>query len=125
MLDRDDWKALNEQKRKESFNGHRFNLEFLAQAEVHQKNLTGHPEWDRFLSYLSAFSQKMQAERMVLKERLCDPQVVSTDTIMAMKMSIVRYDSIIEAVEAVMALPKAIIEMGDKAKNVLSDLEKS
>lgn len=123
MFDREDYEDLRERKRGKT-NGHSQNLEYLVQAQVKMELLTGDPHWDRFLSYLQSSSDAMHEILSGLEKRICDPGLVDPAQIMEAKMSIARMMGRIETMDAVIGLPKDIIESGEKAKERLGDLEK-
>ncbi len=123
MFDREDYAEFAERQKKQKANGHSSALEFLAQAEVHQRNLTGQPEWDRFLSYIQSTRDRIGQARLALKEKLCDISLVDNNEIMAVKMDIVRLDSLAEAFDAVLSLPKDIMETGEKAREELDKIK--
>jgi len=119
MLDRDDWEDLRRRKTQEKTNGRTWSLEFLAQAEVHQKNLTGQPEWDRFLSYLTEFGERLEAERAAAKDALLAPETVNHDDVMRLKLVIADLGGMIRCLNTILALPRDIVETGEKAREKL------
>ena len=118
---REDYDALIE-KNKKSLNGERPNLEYLTQAAVKQVLLTGNPHWDTFLSYLQSALERMLDQEIQLRDRLCSSSLVSPDGIMETKLALAEIVGQIKTIEAVIGLPKDIMETGEKAKDRLKDL---
>ena len=116
---REDWLELNESNRKKAMNGQRGNMEYLVQAQVKQSYLTANPDWDVFLSYLQNALNQLQGREQELRDALCSPSVVDTSAIMQLKLEIAEIVGQIKLLEGVLALPKDIIEAGDKAKALL------
>lgn len=118
MYDRGDFEELR--KRKPKVNGQ--HLEYLAQAEMMMQNLTGDQYWDRFLSYIQSALDGMKANLSGMEEALCSPSMVDPNEIMAAKLAIAAVGGRIESLEAVLALPKDIMETGERAREKLKSL---
>lgn len=123
MLDREDWLDFQKRKQKDKANGETFPLEFLAQAQVRMEHLTGNQDWDRFLSYLEGHNTRLKEGRDHLRDVLCSPELVDQGEIMQAKTALARVGGMIDMLEAVLQLPKDIIETGEKAKEKLSSLK--
>lgn len=121
MIDRDDYEAYV--KAKKPRNGQAQSLEFLVQAQVRMENLTGDANFDRFLTYLQSSSESMNALLEDLERRICDPATHDGTEIMELKLAIARMMGRVEAMNAVIELPKAIIETGERARERLKVLE--
>lgn len=122
MPDIEDYRELVGRKKKEKINGERWNLQFLAQAQVRQNNLTGNPDFDRFLSYIQATVESLQEKSKSYEAMLCDPMLVNHDRIMEIKIAKTGVDNMIGALVAVMELPRQIMEVGEQAKEKLKSL---
>lgn len=116
---REEYQEFLTTKAAERVNGNRGNLEFLAQAEVKQKNLTGNPDFDTFLSYIQEAAERMRGEFLVMKDKLCDSAISDPAEIMASKLLISEMKGRIQAMEAVLSLPNEITEKGEKARESL------
>ena len=94
-------------------------LVMLAQAVVEAENMTGVPEWDRFLSYVSAASEACGERAAALRDRIADPSVVGHDEIMQLKISLEGWIQRGLAFDAVIRLPKDLMEVGEDARELL------
>jgi hypothetical protein len=117
---REDYNNLVAERKKKELNGHKPHLEYLAQAEVKMENLTGNPYWDIYLSYLQEALERMSSRHSQLEAELCSPDTVDPNVIMGIKLAIAQIGGQIDAVEQAIALPKSIMEMGDRAKEKLT-----
>lgn len=97
-------------------------LTLVAQATVVASNLTGLPEWDRFLSYIAAGSEACAEQSTALRDRIADPNVVDQGEIMRLKILLEGWIQRGRAFEAVAGLPKDLLEMGEQAKALLDRL---
>ena len=116
---REDWLELNETNRKRAMNGERGNMEYLVQAQVKQGYLTANPHWDVFLSYLQNALDELVKKETSVRNVLCSSSVVDTNTIMELKLDLAETAGQIKLLEGVLALPKDIIDAGEKAKALL------
>ena len=98
-------------------------LELIAQAGVKAGNLTEHPLWDTFLSYLQAGVETAKADVATLRTTLEDPNLNDHVQILGVKAALLLRNERITVLEAVIALPKEIIEQGGRAKLVLDKIE--
>lgn len=119
MYSREDWLELNEKNRKKALNGERPYMEYLVQAQVKMSYLTGVQEWDTFLSYLQSALDALQIKQSGLRNALCSPSLVDTNSIMEVKLDLAEVTGQINLLEGVLALPKDIMESGEKAKALL------
>ena len=99
-------------------------LELLRQAAIRTELLTGSSEWDSFLGYIQAVMEETEAQRKSLIELLSDPLVVDHVHIMQAKIALAECKGRIDAWQAVIELPKDLIEVGDKAKGLLERMTK-
>ena len=115
----DEWKKLVDERKVTNTEPYRGQLEMLAQAEVKAKHLTGHVEWDRFLSYLQNFRDTVEAQRDSFAKAITDPRVVDHGAMLEAKIAMAECKGIINALDGVMSLPKDLMEMGAQAKTLL------
>ena len=118
----DEFKARTGDKKAEREAAHRPQLQMLARAEVNSRALTGDPLWDTFLSYLQAAVEQTEAQRDTFTATISDPKVVNGDQIMMAKTGLAECTGRLEAWNAVISLPKDLIEMGQEAKTLLDRL---
>lgn len=90
----------------------------LEQAEVASDLLTRDSHWDAFLQILQAESNFCAKQRREVEERICDPQRDS-EQVAKLRMEGLRLRTIIETLEHVIQLPKAMKERGEKARGIL------
>ncbi len=122
MENLDEFRARTAANQQTQASQYRPQLKMLAQAEVSAKMLTGDPQWDRFLSYLQAALEHTQGQADAAAETIANPSVVNNDQIMAAKAIITECNARVDAWNAVISLPKDLIEMGDQATALLDRL---
>ncbi len=122
MYSRSDVTDMQERLGKEKMNGQRGQLEYLVQAEVKMGLLTGNPDFDVFLSYIQSTLNGLDERLGQARNVLCDPKTVNSDLITALKLEIAEVGGMIKSMEAVLSLPKGIMEEGEKARERLDAL---
>ena len=115
----EDYQELLEKKAKDKLNGQRPQLEYLKQAQVKMELLTGDPHWDTFLSYLQNALEGLRLVEERFEKELIAPDLVDHGDIMKVKHGLVQVSAQINLLEGILALPKDIIESGEKAKALL------
>ncbi len=118
-MSRDDWQKRLAERKVINTEPYRGQLEMLAQAEVKAKHLTGHVEWDRFLSYLQNFRDTTEKQRDSFAKAITDPRVVDHGAMLEAKIAMAECKGIMDALDGVMSLPKDLMEMGAQAKTLL------
>lgn len=96
-----------------------------AQAMVMDKLLTENDHWNTYLSFLQSVRQDVQASRDSAQGKQNDPTIWDPILLAQIKSNILRADSILETLDFVMSLPKALIEDGEKAKSLVLTFERS
>lgn len=94
-------------------------FELLRQAAIRTELLTGNSEWDSFLGYIQAAMEGTEAQVQSWIELMSDPLIVDHDQIMRAKIVLAECKGRIDAWQAVIELPKDLIEAGNKAKGLL------
>lgn len=122
MYSRSDVTDMQKRVAKEKMNGQRGQLEYLVQAEVKMELLTGDPHWDVFLSYIQSTIEGLKDRLFTARDSLCSSSTVNPDLITALKLEIAEVAGMIKSMEAVLSLPKGIMEEGEKAREILSGL---
>ncbi len=122
MYSRSDVEDMQKRLGKEKMNGQRGQLEYLVQAEVKMELLTGNPDFDVFLSYIQSTLNGLNDRLFLARDALCSSRTVNSDAITQLKLEIAGLDGMIKSMEAVLSLPKGIMEEGEKAKEILSGL---
>lgn len=121
----DDFKKRTGDKRAEREAAHRPQIEMLAQAQVKTELLTGDAHWDWFLSFLQAAVDHTEGQRDAFAAIIADPKTVQIDTIMEAKIGLAECKARLDAWNAVISLPKDLIEMGQEAKTLLERMPAS
>ena len=122
MYSKGDVADMRERLAKDKLNGQKGHLEYLVQAEVKMELLTGNPHWDTFLSYIQSTLDGLNGRLQQARDILCDPKTVNSDLITSLKLEIAEVSGMIKSMEAVLSLPKGIMEEGEKARERLSGL---
>lgn len=122
MYSKGDVKDMRERLAKESLNGQRGQMEYLVQAEVKMELLTGNPHWDIFLSYIQFTLDGLNSRLSQARDALCSPATVNPDLITSLKLEIAEVGGMVKSMEAVLSLPKGIMEEGEKARERLNGL---
>ncbi len=95
----------------------------LDQAAVDATAMTNSPTWNIFLQHVQAAIDTTRKVRDAHERVMRDPLVVNHDQIMTAKLGFVEANATITAWEAVLSLPKEIIERGDRARGLLHERE--
>lgn len=94
-------------------------LTVLAQAVVAADHLTGVPMWDQYLSYVAGAMESCAAQIVALRDQIADPMVVDHSEVMRLKILLEGWLQRNNAFAAVLALPKDLLEMGERAQSLL------
>ncbi len=119
---REQYQELVKEQGKERLNGQKPGLEYLVQAQVKMELLTGDQHWDIYLSWIQCSLEALRNQKTQLTDKLCDPNLVDPNAIMAVKLALADVSGQIIAIEAIIGLPKAIMESSEKAKERLEGL---
>ncbi len=120
--DRREWDEHVERQGKTKLNGQKPGLEYLVQAQVKMENLTGDQYWDIYLSYLQDVFERVSVQAGQARDQLCDPRLVDSNAIMGVKLELAGLNGQIKMLEAIIGLPKAIMESSEMAKERLASL---
>ena len=99
-------------------------LQGLIRAAVQVEHLTTDERWNEFLTYLSATIQKSLELRMGHTRAILSPMMVDHEMLMAHKIALAKAEGVIEALQWVAGLPKAILENGQIARDFYAEEEK-
>lgn len=97
-------------------------LRYLTQAEVAAKDLTGQPAWDLFLRYLRGALEESERQLQELGRALVGPGPIDAGQLYELRVRGARLDERIRTIEAMVGMPTDVINMGEKAKNLLDRL---
>lgn len=116
LPNRDEYKARQDSIR---VNGHGRDLKMIQQAAVKAELLTGDPVWDLFLTYLQHTIEETEAYKLNALDALVHPATVDHHSMLQAKIALAECNARITILEAVISLPKDLIEMGTDAKGLL------
>ena len=97
-------------------------LRQMQQASVEAEKLTGDPMWDRFLTYVQAAIENTRRWVESMKAMLEDPNLVGADDVARIRINIMLGNERIRAWQAMIDMPKEMIEKGEEAANMLMEL---
>ncbi len=84
--------------------------------------VTGHPDWDHFLSAVEARIKAYREMAEVEQAKLNNPLIVNADEIMLLKVKLACLNEGRTALEGVIELPKALISQGLEASKRLHNI---
>ena len=96
--------------------------EQAARAAVSMQNVTGDPDWDRFLTYIQATIEDANKAKAGHESAVMDPRLTNADAIMVHKVQALLMGERIRVLEAVLAIPADLKREGDKAMGLLRRL---
>lgn len=94
-------------------------LTLLRQAAPPMETLTGLPTWDLFLNYLQGAIEKTREQLRTLDQQMRSSDVLSHEAMLQCKIQIIRCEERIAAWDAVVGLPKELVEHGTAAQGLL------
>lgn len=92
-------------------------------APVMSELMTKSDVWNRYLSILQGFNDRIKASKQRAEAQLSDPSVWEPYQLMRMKSDGLCADAMLEILQTVMQLPKALIEGGAEASQIVSKFE--
>lgn len=92
-------------------------------APVMNEVLTGSDAWDRYLTILQGFVERLKVGRTAAQSRLSDPGVWEHHQLVKLKSDILIAEAMLDILKTVMELPKALIEGGETATEIISQFE--
>lgn len=95
----------------------------VAVAPIMEKLMAG-GEWDRFLPYIQARIDAATRAKVAAVTKLSDPSVYEPSEMSRLKTQIVIADSMIQAWEFAIGLPKALVQGGEEASRMVEAFEK-
>lgn len=94
-----------------------------AAAPVMDRLNTGNEAWDRYLTILQGQVERITRLRDDACRRMRDPAVWGDEANRMLKAEAMRADAMLEVLDFVMNLPKALIEDGARAQEIVSQFE--
>ncbi len=95
-----------------------------AQAPLMAALVTGNDAWDRYHSFLQDLTNKAKAQKEAAHAKLADPGIWDPQQLSKLKSDILQADAMVQAWELAMQLPRALIEDGQKAGDLIVEFEK-
>lgn len=92
-------------------------------APVMHEMLTGTDAWDRYLAILQGFVERLKIGKASAQTRLSSPDVWEPHQLVKLKSDILVADAMLDILKTVMELPKALIEGGETAKEIINQFE--
>lgn len=118
---RDEWESRFWKQRRESAVTEARALAGTVQAAaISAANLTGNADFDRFLSMLQAALEGAQADRQALLDKLADPMLVDPAEVARTRAAAAVQATRAHLLAHVIALPRALMEHGEKARGLLA-----
>lgn len=87
------------------------------------EQLTGDPNWNRYLQHLEHFKQQGIAAKTRAEAKQRDPMIWDHESMSKLKADIIAAEAMIEAFALCMELPKLLIENAELAKQNLARFE--
>ena len=125
MRDRADWLELAKENRTEQAAPLRPQLEMAQREAVTAKELTGHPAWDKYLTYVQARIEETEHLLRDFEEKLIASDVVEYTELLKAKMGARECVAIIKAWKTAISLPKDWIKAGERAVSILDRISKN
>ena len=124
-FDRSEYKELENRKKHDGTVRPTNNSEMLAmmqQSAIKMEQMVRDENWNYFMTLLQSSIDKTKSDRENFFRQLTSPDVSSSELISLLRNYIILSDERIKTLEAVLLLPKQIIENGENAKIVLSEI---
>lgn len=99
-------------------------IRLAVRAAVHAEHLTSNETWDGFLGYIEGAKEECSAAIESCQNSLCNTHLVSYDDILHIKLVLSDLDGQLKALDWVLELPKALLETGEIARELLHGWEK-
>lgn len=126
QADREEWVRQQElnQKKENKHNGATSTriTNMLQQASVKQEYLTNDENWNYYLTLIQSWIDKTRLNAQSFRDALESPDLVSQDERKKFLNYLMICNERIGVLEAVIALPKQIIEDHEKAKLAIDDI---
>ena len=94
-----------------------------AVAPVMDKLTTGNEAWDRYLTLLAGQVERITRLRDDAGRKLRDPAIWGDETTRMLRAEAMRADAMLETLDFVMNLPRALVEDGERAQEIVSQFE--
>lgn len=92
-------------------------------APVMNTLMTESDAWNRYLAILSGFAERLKASKAYAQFRLSAPDIWEPFQLTKLKSDILVADAGLEMLQVAMELPKALIEGGAKAQEIVNQFE--
>lgn len=92
-------------------------------APVMNELMTGSDVWNRYLAILTGFAERLKAGKTHAQARLAAQDVWESQQLMKLKSDILVADGMLDMLQTAMELPKALIEGGSVAQEIVAKFE--
>jgi len=125
-FDRDrDWEGRVTPLSKERVRRVAPDLHAIQRAALEAAEVTGDEHWDFFVSVIKAKVEDLMGQLEVTEEALKNSDDFTTSVLINQKLAVRIFGSQIETLNWVLELPKALLEKGDRATELLKTIEES
>jgi hypothetical protein len=97
----------------------------LHAAAVSMEHLTRDDHWNRFLSLLQAMREQVQTRKQDAERKQADRSIWDPKDLFKLKSDVIEADAMLGLLDAIMSLPKALQEGGEKAREMINRFEKA
>lgn len=95
----------------------------LAGAAPLMDRMTRSDDWNRYLSYLQGYLERLTAQKGLAAAKLADPAQWNTENLLKLKSDILIAQAGLDWLNLAISLPKAIMEGAEKAESLIADFE--
>jgi DNA repair exonuclease SbcCD ATPase subunit len=122
-FDREDARQLHERKTAEKVKEQLGDMGRLQHAAILSEYVMAQPEWNFYLTQLQAELNVIRTSIESLTRQVTSEEVSDPNEISRMKAWLSRYRGRAEAIEAAIALPSKIVELGARATLALENVD--
>jgi len=122
-FEREDFERLRQSSLKDNYAKATSHLTLIKQGAVVGESMTGVQAWDTFLSFVQGAIDTTREQLDALNHTLASPDILDHDRMLSIKVSMIRCKERIAAWEAIVKLPKDLIEHGEQAQSLLDRME--
>ena len=94
-----------------------------AAVPVMNSLMTESDAWNRYLEILQGFVEQTKNSKLMAESRLAAPDVWEHGQLMKLKNDVLTCSAMVEALTVAMQLPKALLEGGAAAKEIVAKFE--
>lgn len=99
-------------------------LQTIVREAARLEVLTQDENWNFYLTFLQSFLTATNRLAEHYNTKLRDPMIVNADEVSKLRAALTMADARIATLEQIMAIPKMLTEDKEKAKKMISDMER-